>query len=106
DIEDRSTVAVLATDDREKVLRAFERYDRVALPVTDRQGHMLGIITADDVLDVAEEAATEDLQKFGGMEALDAPYLDVAFSHMLRKRGGWLTLLFVGEMGTAWAMGH
>lgn len=100
DIEDRPTVSVLATTDREEVLRSFEKYDRIALPVTDREGHMLGIITADDVLDVAEEEATEDLQKFGGMEALDAPYLDVGFWHMIRRRGGWLSLLFLGEMLT------
>ncbi len=100
DIEERPTVSLLATAKREEVLRSFEKYDRVALPVTDREGHMLGIITADDVLDVAEEEATEDLQKFGGMEALDAPYLEVGFWQMLRRRGGWLTLLFGGEMLT------
>ena len=67
---------------------------------------MLGIITADDVLDVAEREATEDIQKIGGMEALDAPYLDVGFWPMVRKRGGWLSALFLGEMLTATAMGH
>ena len=106
DIEDRPRVAVQATADREAVLRAFEKYDRAALPVTDRDGHMLGIITADDVLDVAEAEATEDLQKIGGMEALDAPYLDVGFLRMVWKRGGWLSVLFLGEMLTATAMGH
>jgi magnesium transporter len=88
------------------VVRAFEKYDRAALPVTDRDGHMLGIITADDVLDVAEAEATEDLQKIGGMEALDAPYLDVGFLRMVWKRGGWLSVLFLGEMLTATAMQH
>jgi Mg/Co/Ni transporter MgtE len=85
---------------------AFEKYDRVALPVTDAQGNMLGIITADDVLDVAEEVATEDIQKMGGQEALDAPYLSVGFWQMVRKRGGWLAILFLGEMLTATAMGY
>src|SRR5277367_5364943 len=66
---------------------------------------MLGIITADDVLYVAEEVATEEIQKMGGTEALDAPYLSVGFWHMVRKRGGWLAILFLGEMLTATAMG-
>src|SRR4029079_6450535 len=82
------------------------KYDRAALPVIDRDGHMLGIITADDVLDVADREATEDIQKIGGMEALDAPYLDVGFARMVWKRGGWLSVLFLGEMLTATAMGY
>lgn len=104
DIEDPPLVALRATDDREEVAKAFERYDRLALPVTDAEGHMLGIITVDDVLDVAEQEATEDIQKLGGMEALDAPYLDVGVWPMIRKRAGWLAILFVGEMLTATAM--
>src|SRR5438874_1006095 len=106
DIENRPLVSIPATADREEVLRAFKKYDRAALPVTDRNGHMLGIITADDVLDVAEQEATEDIQKIGGMEALDAPYLDVGYFKMVWKRGGWLSALFLGEMLTATAMGH
>ena len=69
-------------------------------------GHMLGIITADDVLDVAEAEATEDIQKIGGIEALDAPYLEVGFWRDVWKRGGWLSALFLGEMLTATAMGY
>lgn len=106
DIPDRSLVAIPATTDREEAVAAFRKYDRVALPVTDRDGKMLGIITADDVLDVAERAATEDMQKAGGMEALDAPYLEVGFVRMLWKRGGWLSILFLGEMLTATAMAY
>jgi magnesium transporter len=106
DIEHRPLVSVPATTPREELLRAFKKYDRVALPVTDKDGHMLGIITADDVLDVAEREATEDIQKIGGMEALDAPYLDVGYFQMMWKRGGWLSALFLGEMLTATAMGH
>jgi magnesium transporter len=106
DIEHRPLISVPATIDREELLRAFKKYDRVALPVTDKDGHMLGIITADDVLDFAEEEATEDIQKIGGMEALDAPYLDVGYFQMVWKRGGWLSALFLGEMLTATAMGH
>ncbi|HET6575016.1 MAG TPA: magnesium transporter [Fimbriiglobus sp.] len=106
DIVDRPVVAVPATADREEAVRTFRKYDRHALPVTDRDGHMLGIITADDVLDVAEREATEDIQKIGGTQALDAPYLDVGFRAMVRKRGGWLSVLFLGEMLTATAMGY
>jgi magnesium transporter len=104
DIQDPPMVSIVATDDREEVLKAFERYDRVALPVTDAGGHMLGIITVDDILDVAEQEATEDIQKLGGMEALDAPYLNVGVWSMIRKRAGWLSALFFGEMLTATAM--
>jgi magnesium transporter len=105
-IEDRPLVSVPATTDREKVLGAFEKYDRSALPVVDRDGNMLGIITADDMLDVAEREASEDIQKIGGMEALDAPYLDVSYRQMVWKRGCWLSALFLGEMLTATAMTH
>ncbi len=106
DIPDRPLVSVPAAADREEAVRTFRKYDRLALPVTDRDGHMLGIITADDVLDVAEREATEDIQKIGGTEALDAPYLEVGFRPMVRKRGGWLSVLFLGEMLTATAMGY
>jgi magnesium transporter len=101
-----SNVSVIATADREEALRSFEKYDRIALPVTDADAHMLGIITIDDILDVATQEATEDIQKIGGMEALDEPYMDVSFAMMLKKRGGWLSVLFVGEMLTATAMGY
>ena len=106
EMEHRPLVSVPAATDREEVLRAFKKYDRAALPVTDKNGHILGILTADDVLDVAEQEATEDIQKIGGMEALDAPYLDVSYFQMLWKRGGWLSVLFLGEMLTATAMGY
>jgi magnesium transporter len=105
-IDDPELVSVRATDDRDSVLKAFEKYDRTALPVTDDRGYMLGIITVDDVLDIAEQRATEDIQKLGGSEALGASYLDVRFTTMLRKRGGWLAALFLGEMLTATAMGY
>jgi magnesium transporter len=105
EIHEGPLVALTATTDQEDVLRAFQKYDRIALPVTDNEGHMLGIITVDDVLDVAQKEASEDMQKIGGMEALDAPYLDVSFRQMVRKRGLWLSVLFLGEMLTATAMG-
>jgi magnesium transporter len=106
DIPDRPLVSIPATADREEAVGLFRKYDRLALPVTDRDGHMLGIITADDILDVAEREATEDIQRAGGMEALDAPYLEVGFWQMMKKRGGWLSILFLGEMLTATAMSY
>ncbi|WPB80677.1 magnesium transporter [Archangium violaceum] len=106
DIHDRQLVSIPATADREEFISMFEKYDRVALPVTDSQGVLVGIITVDDVLDAAEEEATEDIQRIGGMEALEAPYLDIGITGMLRKRVGWLTVLFVGQMFTATAMAH
>lgn len=105
-IEARPPVSVLVTADHEEMVRAFKKYDRTALPVTDGDGLMLGIVTADDVLDVAERAATQDMQKMGGSEALDRPYDEVGFWQMARKRGGWLAALFLGETLTATAMGH
>jgi magnesium transporter len=103
---DRNFVALHATDDREEAVRMMREYDRVALPVVDSDGVLLGIVTIDDVLDVAEEEATEDIQLMGGMEALHNPYLDTPFFRMVRKRGGWLMFLFLGEMLTAAAMGY
>ncbi len=105
-IDDPELVSIRASQTREEVLQAFAKYDRVALPVTDDEGHMLGIITVDDALDIANAEATNDIQKMGGSEALGAPYLDVGFWQLVRKRGGWLSALFLGEMLTASAMGH
>jgi magnesium transporter len=105
DIEDRPMVAVNATEPAENVVRMFEQYDRAALPVIDSDRHLLGIITHDDVLEFAEQRATEEIQKLGGSEALDAPYKEVGFFPMVKKRGGWLAALFLGETLTATAMG-
>ncbi len=106
ELSERELVSIPATMDREDVVKLFEKYDRVALPVTDTRGVLLGIITGDDVLDIATQEATEDIQKLGGMEALDAPYLDIGLLQMIKKRGVWLAVLFVGEMFTATAMSH
>ncbi len=106
EIPKRNLVALSATASRAEILAVFEKYDRIALPVTDTRGALVGIITADDVLDVAEEEATEDMQKMGGTEALDAPYMDVSALEMVKKRGGWLSVLLVGEMLTTTAMSH
>ena len=76
------------------------------MPVVDADDRMKGIVTIDDIVDVVQEEATEDVQKYGGMEALDTPYLQTPFFSMIEKRAGWLSILFIGEMFTASAMGH
>jgi magnesium transporter len=91
--------------DQEEVARIFADYDVVALPVVDESGHMVGIVTVDDIVDVVEEETTEDVQKYGGMEALEEPYMRTSFMELMRKRVGWLALLFVGEMFTVSALG-
>lgn len=105
DLMDRRFVALKATDDQEAAVALFRREDRNALPVTDSTGVLIGIVTIDDVLDVAEEEATEDIQRIGGSEALDEPYMQIGFTRMVRKRASWLVILFLGEMLTATAMG-
>jgi magnesium transporter len=82
----------------------FEKYDLVAVPVVDERRRILGIVTVDDVIDVIQEEATEDVQKLGGMEAIDESYMSVGFGTMIRKRAGWLCALFVGELFTATVM--
>src|SRR6478736_3270832 len=95
-----------ATDDQETAVAAFRKYDVTILPVVDSKDVLVGVVTVDDVLDVAEREATEDMQKMGGVEALDAPYLRISMFEMIKKRAGWLAVLFVGEMLTAVAMKH
>ena len=102
---DRRFVTLKATDHEEEAVAVFRREDRTALPVVDTAGVLIGVVTIDDVLDVAEEAATRDIQKIGGSEALDEPYMEVGLAEMVRKRAGWLVVLFLGEMLTATAMG-
>ena len=105
-VMDRRFEALSAFDDREEAVRKMGRYDRSALPVVDSQGVLVGIVTADDVADVAEEEATEDIQKLAGMDALEEPYMHAPFAEMLRKRGGWLVLLFFGQMLTVAVLGR
>ena len=104
DIMDENYVTLLATDDQETAVNYFKKYDRVALPVTDSTGVLIGIITVDDVLDVAEEETTEDIHKMGAVNTLEYPYMDTPFWQMIKKRVVWLVVLFVGEMFTATAM--
>jgi magnesium transporter len=92
--------------DQEAVADVFRRTGFLVLPVVDREGRMQGIVTLDDIVHVVEEEATRDAQKFGGLEALDVPYLEAGYGPMIRKRAGWLAALFLGEMLTASAMAH
>jgi magnesium transporter len=104
EIRDQQFVSLSATESQEDALNTFRKYDRAALPVVDSTGVLVGIVTTDDMLDVAEEEATEDIQKFGGMEALEEPYMRIPLLKMVQKRAGWLVVLFLGEMLTATAM--
>src|SRR5216117_1312954 len=106
EIRDQTFVALSVTDSQQDALNIFRKYDRTAMPVIDSSGVLVGIVTIDDMLDVAEAEATEDIQKFGGMEALDEPYMRISFWRMVRKRAGWLVILFLGEMLTATAMAN
>ena len=105
DLMDYRFAALKATDHQEDAVGVFQREQRTALPVTDSSGVLIGIVTIDDVLRIAEAAATEDIQKIGGSAALDEPYLQIALTRMVKKRAGWLVILFIGEMFTATAMG-
>ncbi|MBZ4374524.1 magnesium transporter [Corallococcus interemptor] len=106
DVMQRDVITVAENTDQEAVSRTFSEHSFMAMPVVDEQRRMKGIVTVDDIVDVVQEEATEDIQKVGGMEALDAPYFDVGFMAMLKKRAGWLMVLFLGEMLTATAMGY
>ncbi|HEX7938473.1 MAG TPA: magnesium transporter [Gemmatimonadaceae bacterium] len=106
DVARSEIVSVTPQTDRQEVARITANYDLIAVPVVSESGHLMGVVTVDDVIDVIEEEQTEDVQKMGGMEALDEPYTTINFWSMIRKRGGWLTALFLGEMLTATAMGH
>ncbi len=106
DLIDRRFISLQATDPQEEAIRVFKNSDRTALPVTDSQGALLGIVTIDDVLDVAEEEATEDIQMIGGSEALDDPYLSTPVGTLMQKRVRWLIVLFLGQMLTTTAMAH
>jgi magnesium transporter len=104
DVMRKDIVTVPAHLDQEQIARVIARHDLLAVPVVDAEGRMRGIVTVDDVVDVLDEEATEDIQKLGGMEALGLPYWRTAFPTLVRKRAGWLIVLFLGEMLTATAM--
>lgn len=102
----RRPLTVSPLTDREEVAQIISKYDLLAVPVVDPQQHVLGIVTVDDVIDALVQEETEDVQKLGGMEAFEEPYLEIQLPRMVRKRAGWLSALFLGEMLTATAMSH
>ncbi|MGY2134644.1 magnesium transporter [Hymenobacter sp. HD11105] len=105
ELMDRRFVHLQAMQDQEEAIEVFRKNDRVALPVVNDDGVLFGIVTIDDILDIREEEDTEDIQKLGGSQALDEPYLSIPLIGMVRKRAGWLVILLIGEMFTATAMG-
>ena len=105
DLMDENYTALNVHDDQETAVELFKKYDRVALPVIDNHGILIGIVTVDDVLDVAEEEATEDIQKIAGVSVLEEPFPTIPIFSMVKKRAIWLTILFVAQILTAVAMG-
>lgn len=106
EIMDGFYVKLNIEDSKETAIDIFKQYDRAALPVTNDKNVLLGVITVDDVLDVEEEKSTKEMQRFGGVESLDYPYVKTPFFSLIRKRAGWLIVLFLGEMLTATAMSY
>lgn len=106
ELMDGRFISLNANDDQEKANEVFRMNNRVALAVTDDNNILLGIVTIDDVLWIASEEFTEDIQKIGGTEALQEPYLDISIPKLIKKRVGWLIILLFGEMLTASAMQH
>ncbi len=106
DLIDNRLIKLYANDPQEEAVTIFRMNNRVALPVVDDQDIMLGIVTIDDILWVANEEYTEDMQRFGGTEALDEPYLDVSIYQLVMKRAGWLVVLFFGQLLTASVIEH
>ena len=105
-IMDHQFLALNVNAAQKDVINIFRNNSRYALPVTDNNGVLLGIVTLDDVLRLAETEGTREIQKIGGSEALDEPYTTISFGRLIKKRAGWLIVLFLGEMLTATAMGH
>ncbi|UJF28951.1 magnesium transporter [Kaistella sp. 97-N-M2] len=106
DLTDNHFVAITTTTSKEDAVQYFEKYDRTALPIVTEAGVLVGIVTIDDILDQIESQNTEDIQKFGGLDALDLPYIQTSWTEMIKKRATWLVILFFSEMLTASAMGY
>ena len=104
DIMDGFYVKLEIQDSIDDAIQKFKEYDRVAIPVTNSNNVVMGVVTIDDVIDEAEEKDTKDMQQFGGVESLDLPYVKTGFFTMIQKRAGWLIVLFIGELFTATAM--
>jgi magnesium transporter len=105
-VKGETLVKVPENMDQEEIGRLFKKKSFTVLPVVDAKNRIIGIVTVDDFVKVIQDEATEDIQKLGGMESLDAPYFSTPFGQLIKKRAGWLLALFVGEMFTATAMGH
>jgi magnesium transporter len=103
---DVAPITVSPMTDQEDVARLFRKHDLLAVPVVTDSHQVIGIVTVDDVIDAMTQEMTEDTLKFGGMEALNKPYMQIGFFHMIQKRAGWLGVLFLSEMLTASAMQH
>src|ERR1700712_1281490 len=103
---DHQFIALTANDAQTETISIFKNNSRFALPVTNEAGVLLGIVTSDDVLRLSEKENTREIQRIGGSEALEEPYNTIPFAHLMKKRAGWLVVLFLGEMLTATAMGH
>jgi magnesium transporter len=103
---DHQFIALSVNDEQTETIAIFRNNSRFALPVTNESGVLLGIVTSDDVLRLAEKENTREIQRIGGSEALEEPYTTISFGHLMKKRAGWLVILFLGEMLTATAMGH
>jgi len=106
DVMRKDVVTASEEMDQEALSQLFARHNLLMIPVVDSEHRIKGIVTFDDIIDVVQEEATEDIHKIGGTAALDAPYLQIPLLQMIKKRAGWLTALFIGEMLTATAMGH
>ncbi|MBF8457015.1 magnesium transporter [Kaistella sp. G5-32] len=106
EITDNHFVAITTTTSKEDAVQYFEKYDRTAIPIVTESGVLVGIVTIDDILDQIEAQNTEDIQKFGGLDALDLPYIQTSWTEMIKKRATWLVILFFSEMLTASAMGY
>jgi magnesium transporter len=106
ELMDRNFIAIRTTEKIEESLAIFDKYDREALPIVTEKGILVGIVTFDDLLEQIEQRDTEDMQKFGGMEELDVSYTKTSLTDLVKKRAGWLVVLFLGELLTASAMGH
>lgn len=106
DVMETEVISVVAGTDQEEVARVMSRYDLIAIPVVDEDNHLIGVITIDDVVDVLQDEASEDIQRMGGAEPLDRPYLDTPVLSVTRKRIGWLLLLFITESLTGSVLRH
>lgn len=106
ELMDGNFISLKVNDDQEIAIEIFKKYDRTAIPVTDSSGVLVGIVTVDDVLDIAEEETTEDIHKIAAVQVLEEPYPHTSIFQMIKKRAGWLSILFLSEMFTATAMGY